>query len=424
MTRTGDQTRQGCMKQERAGLAKLRSMKVNSHGRGDPARLQEARASKLSVLAKHESKLARTRQDRNKHEPAGSAILRNMKLNSHRRGDPARLQEARASKLSVLAKHESKLARTRQDRNKHEPAGSAILRNMKLNSHRRGDPARLQEARASKLSVLAKHESKLARTRQDRNKHEPAGSAILRNMKLNSHRRGDPARLQEARASKLSVLAKHESKLARTRQDRNKHEPAGSAILRNMKLNSHRRGDPARLQEARASKLSVLAKHESKLARTRQDRNKHEPAGSAILRNMKLNSHRRGDPARLQEARASKLSVLAKHESKLARTRQDRNKHEPAGSAILRNMKLNSHRRGDPARWQEARASSLGELAKHESELARSEQTKQHCNKHEPGGSANLCSMTRTGDQTRQGCMKQERVGWANSRSVKVNLHV
>ncbi|PKI55973.1 hypothetical protein CRG98_023629 [Punica granatum] len=211
----GEQARQGCKKHERAGSANLRSIKVNSHGRADSARLQEARASRLGVLARHESELARTRQDCNKHEPAGSAILRGMKLNSHRRADSARLQEARASRLGVLARHESELARTRQDCNKHEPAGSAILRGMKLNSHRRADSARLQEARASRLGVLARHESELARTRQDCNKHEPAGSAILRGMKLNSHRRADSARLQEARASRLGVLARHESELAR-----------------------------------------------------------------------------------------------------------------------------------------------------------------------------------------------------------------
>ncbi|PKH99256.1 hypothetical protein CRG98_049663, partial [Punica granatum] len=61
-------------------------MKVSSHGRGDPAGLQVARASRLGELAKHERKLARVSR-------------------------PGKVAKARASRLSELAKHESKLAR-------------------------------------------------------------------------------------------------------------------------------------------------------------------------------------------------------------------------------------------------------------------------------------------------------------------------
>ncbi|PKI26131.1 hypothetical protein CRG98_049180, partial [Punica granatum] len=61
-------------------------MKVKSHGSADPARWQDARASRLVELAKHESKLARVSR-------------------------PSKVGKARASRLGELAKHESKLAR-------------------------------------------------------------------------------------------------------------------------------------------------------------------------------------------------------------------------------------------------------------------------------------------------------------------------
>ncbi|PKI18304.1 hypothetical protein CRG98_049422, partial [Punica granatum] len=50
----GEETRQGRKKHEPAGLVNLRSMKVNSHGCADPARQQEAQASRLGEIPKNE----------------------------------------------------------------------------------------------------------------------------------------------------------------------------------------------------------------------------------------------------------------------------------------------------------------------------------------------------------------------------------
>ncbi|OWM84416.1 hypothetical protein CDL15_Pgr002281 [Punica granatum] len=112
-SRTGrgpGKTGQGCKMQEGGGSANFRCQKLNSHGLADPAMLQEARAKWLGELAMQESKLARTRQGYMRHEGGGSANLRCKKVNSHRLGDPTRLQEARARWLGELKVQESKLA--------------------------------------------------------------------------------------------------------------------------------------------------------------------------------------------------------------------------------------------------------------------------------------------------------------------------
>ncbi|PKI39048.1 hypothetical protein CRG98_040559 [Punica granatum] len=447
VARGTSETLQGCKRHERGGSANWRCMKVNSHGLADPPRLQEARARWLGELAMHESKLARTLQGCKRHERGGSANWRCMKVNSHGLADPPRLQEARARWLGELAMHESKLARTLQGCKRHERGGSANWRCMKVNSHGLADPPRLQEARARWLGELAMHESKLARTLQGCKRHERGGSANWRCMKVNSHGLADPPRLQEARARWLGELAMHESKLARTLQGCKRHERGGSANWRCMKVNSHGLADPPRLQEARARWLGELAMHESKLARTLQGCKRHERGGSANWRCMKVNSHGLADPPRLQEARARWLGELAMHESKLARTLQGCKRHERGGSANWRCMKVNSHGLADPPRLQEARARWLGELAMHESKLAR---TLQGCKRHERGGSANwrcmkvnshgLADPPRLQEararwlgelamhesklaRTLQGCKRHERGGSANWRCMKVNSH-
>ncbi|PKI38308.1 hypothetical protein CRG98_041303 [Punica granatum] len=189
--RTSQQTRQGCNMHERGGSANLPCRKVNSHGLANPARLEEARARWLGELAVQESKLARvskpskvargtsgvvwrtcgagkwartsqqTRQGCNMHERGGSANLPCRKVNSHRLGEPARLQEARSRWL-------------------------ANLRCKKVSWHGLADRAMLQEAQSRWLGELAVQE------------------------KL--------ARLQEALARWLGELAVQESKLARVRK--------------------------------------------------------------------------------------------------------------------------------------------------------------------------------------------------------------
>ncbi|PKI48203.1 hypothetical protein CRG98_031405 [Punica granatum] len=216
VARGTSETRQGCKRHERGGLAKLRCRKVNSHGLADPPRLQEARARWPSEIAVQESKLARvsrpakvargtseTRQGCKRHERGGLAKLRCRKVNSHGLADPPRLQEARARWPSEIAVQESKLARvsrpakvargtseTRQGCKRHERGGLAKLRCRKVNSHGLADPPRLQEARARWPSEIAVQE-------------------------INSHGLADPPRLQEARARWPSEIAVQESKLAR-----------------------------------------------------------------------------------------------------------------------------------------------------------------------------------------------------------------
>ncbi|OWM77090.1 hypothetical protein CDL15_Pgr007985 [Punica granatum] len=415
-------TRQGCKRHERGFSANLRCKKVSSHGLVDPARLQEAQASWLDELAVQESKLSLTRQVCKRHERSGSANLLCKNLNSHGLADQAMLQEARASWLGELAVMESKLARdsshgkvargtseTRQGCKRHKRGGSASLRCRKVSSHGLANPARLQEARGRWLSELEVQESKLTRvSRPDkvsRGKSEVesklarvikpgkvargtsevarrtcgAGSANLLCRKVNSNGLADRARLQEARARWLGELAVQESKLARlTRQGCKRDERGGSANLRCRKVSSHGLANPARSQEARARWLSELAVQESKLARVArgtseigQGCKRNERSGSANLRCKKLNLHRLADPTMLQEARARWLGELAVMESKLSLTRQGCKRHERRGSANLRCKKLNTQGLADPARLKEARAWWLGELAVHESKLAR-----------------------------------------------------
>ncbi|PKI38893.1 hypothetical protein CRG98_040716 [Punica granatum] len=406
-----------------------------------------------------------------RHERGRLANLRRKKLNSHRLAEPARLQEARARSPGELAAQEIKLASasraskvargtsepSQQGCKRHERGRLANLRRKKLNSHRLAEPARLQEARARSPGELAAQEIKLASasraskvargtsepSQQGCKRHERGRLANLRRKKLNSHRLAEPARLQEARARSPGELAAQEIKLASasraskvargtsepSQQGCKRHERGRLANLRRKKLNSHRLAEPARLQEARARSPGELAAQEIKLASasraskvargtsepSQQGCKRHERGRLANLRRKKLNSHRLAEPARLQEARARSPGELAAQEIKLASasraskvargtsepSQQGCKRHERGRLANLRRKKLNSHRLAEPARLQEARARSPGELAAQEIKLASasraskvargtSEPSQQGCKRHERGGSANL----------------------------------
>ncbi|PKI63125.1 hypothetical protein CRG98_016485 [Punica granatum] len=296
--RTGLLIRQGCKRHGGGGSANLRCRKVCAHWFADPARLQEAWGRWLSELAVQERKYARTglliRQGCKRHGGGGSANLRCRKVCAHWFADPARLQEARASRLGKLAFQENKRARVsrpgkvargtsevarrtcgagkyartglliRQGCKRQEGGGSANLRCKKVSSPGLADPAWLQEARARWLGERVGQEIKLAR--------------------VSSHGLAYPARLQEARARWLGELK----------------------VL----VSSHGLAYPARLQEARARWLGELK----------------------VL----VSSHGLAYPARLQEARARWLGELK--------------------------VLVSSHGLAYPARLQEARARWLGEL--------------------------------------------------------------
>ncbi|PKI35507.1 hypothetical protein CRG98_044102, partial [Punica granatum] len=96
--------------------------KYTRTGLADPARLQEARARWSGELAVKESKVARVSRPgkvargasevaRRTCDARNSKNLRCKRVNSHGLGDLARLQEARGRWLGELAAQESKLAR-------------------------------------------------------------------------------------------------------------------------------------------------------------------------------------------------------------------------------------------------------------------------------------------------------------------------
>ncbi|PKI75952.1 hypothetical protein CRG98_003654 [Punica granatum] len=284
---------------------------------------------------------------------------------------------------------------------RHERGGSANMRCRKVNSHGLADPAGLQVARVRSLGELAVQESKLARasrpgrvasgtseTQQGCRRHEGGGSEDLWCREVNSHGLADPASLQEARTRKVI---------------------------------SHGIADPARLQEARARWLFNLAVQESF--------DGHERGGLANLRWWKVNSHELADLASFHGARARCLGELAVQEGKLTRINRPgkvaRGTSEVArrtwgaigqergGSANLRCKKVSSHRLADRARFQEARARWLGELAVQESYLARISKPGKV-----PRGTSEVAR--RTCGATRQGCKRHERGGSANMRCMKV----
>ncbi|PKI71349.1 hypothetical protein CRG98_008261 [Punica granatum] len=382
---TGEQARQTC------GAGK----KVGSHGLADPARLQEARASRLGKLAVQESRLARVSRPgkvaRGTGEQARQTCGAGKKVGSHGLADPARLQEARASRLGKLAVQESRLARVSRPgkvaRGTGEQARQTCGAGKKVGSHGLADPARLQEARASRLGKLAVQESRLARVSRPgkvaRGTGEQARQTCGAGKKVGSHGLADPARLQEARASRLGKLAVQESRLARVSRPgkvaRGTGEQARQTCGAGKKVGSHGLADPARLQEARASRLGKLAVQESRLARVSRPgkvaRGTGEQARQTCGAGKKVGSHGLADPARLQEARASRLGKLAVQESRLARVSRPgkvaRGTGEQARQTCGAGKKVGSHGLADPARLQEARASRLGKLAVQESRLAR-----------------------------------------------------
>ncbi|PKI37292.1 hypothetical protein CRG98_042319 [Punica granatum] len=278
----GEQTRQGCKRHEQRGSANLRCKKLNSQGLADPARLKEARAWWLGVLAVKESILALVstlgKVARGTSEVARRTCGARKKVNSHGLSNPARLQEARARWLGELA------VQTKQCCKRHERGGSANLRCRKVSWHGLADRARLQEERAKWPGELAVQEIKLARvcrpsnvatttseTRQGCKRHERSVSVNLRCKKLNSHGLADQAMLQEARARWLGELAVQESKLARVSRPSNVARGTSEVAWRTCgdgkKVSSHGLADPARLQEAQTRWLGELAVQESKLAR-------------------------------------------------------------------------------------------------------------------------------------------------------------
>ncbi|PKI37285.1 hypothetical protein CRG98_042328, partial [Punica granatum] len=206
-------------------------------------------------------------------------------------------------------------------------------------------------------------------------------------------------RLQEARARWLGELPVQESKLARvsrfgkvarstgkvarrtceTRQGCKRHERGGSANLRCKKVNSNGLADPARLQEARARWLGELAVQESNLPRV--SRPGKVAKGRCVMARRtcgvgkKVSSHGLADLARWQEARARWLGELAVQESNLPRV--SRPGKVAKGRCVMARRtcgvgkKVSSHGLADLARWQEARARWLGELAVQESNLPR-----------------------------------------------------
>ncbi|PKI62934.1 hypothetical protein CRG98_016673 [Punica granatum] len=447
-------TRQGCKGHERGGPMNLRCRKVSSHGLANLARSQEARARWLDELAVQETKLARVSRlgkvaratsevalracGAGKHERGGSANLRCKKVNSNGLADPARLPDARARWLGELAVQEmtfarvsrpgkvargtSEVARRTSGCKGHERGGSMNLRRKKVSSHGLANLARSQEARARWLGELVVQEMKLARVSIPgkvakglsvvarrtcgARKYERGGSANFRCKKVNSNWLADPERLQEARARWLGELAAQEmnfaweSKLARvsrsgkvarstgevarrtfeqTWQGCKRHERGGSANLRCKKVSSHGLADPARLQEARARWLGELAVQEMKLARVSRlgkvARGTSEVALRTCGAGKKVSSHGLADPARWQEARARWLGEVAVQESKLARVSRSGKGARSTGEVVRRTCeagkKISSHGLADLARLQEARARWLGELQVQESKLAR-----------------------------------------------------
>ncbi|PKI62935.1 hypothetical protein CRG98_016674 [Punica granatum] len=405
--------------------------KVSSHGLADPARWQEARARWLGELAvqesnlPRESKLARVsgpgKVARGTSEVARRTCGARKKVSSHGLADPARWQEARARWLGELAvqesnlPRESKLARVsgpgKVARGTSEVARRTCGARKKVSSHGLADPARWQEARARWLGELAvqesnlPRESKLARVsgpgKVARGTSEVARRTCGARKKVSSHGLADPARWQEARARWLGELAvqesnlPRESKLARVsgpgKVARGTSEVARRTCGARKKVSSHGLADPARWQEARARWLGELAvqesnlPRESKLARVsgpgKVARGTSEVARRTCGARKKVSSHGLADPARWQEARARWLGELAvqesnlPRESKLARVsgpgKVARGTSEVARRTCGARKKVSSHGLADPARWQEARARWLGELAVQESNLPR-----------------------------------------------------
>ncbi|PKI38306.1 hypothetical protein CRG98_041301 [Punica granatum] len=406
-TLTGKQTRQGCKRHERGGSANLRCRKVGSHGLANSARLQQARARWFRELAVQESKQARvsrlgkTRQGCKRHERGGSANLRCRKVSSHGLADPARLHEARASRLGELAVQEIKLARVSRPSNvargTSEVARRTCSDGKKEGSHGLANSARSQHARARWLGELAVLESKLTRvgrpgkgargtkeTWQRCKRHEGGGSVNLQCRKVSWHGLADRARLQEPGARWLGELAVHEIKHARVSRP-GKVGRGTSVVARRTcgggkKVSSHELANPARLQQARARWFRELAVQESKQARvsrlgkTQQSCKRHERGGSANLRCRKVCSHGLADPAKLQEARARWLGELAVQESMLARVSRPskvaRGTSEVARRTCGAGKKVCSHGLADPAKLQEARARWLGELPVQESNVS------------------------------------------------------
>ncbi|PKI75955.1 hypothetical protein CRG98_003657 [Punica granatum] len=135
------------------------------------------------------------------------------------------------------------------------------------------------------------------------------------------------------------------------------------------------------------------------------------------MRCKKIRSNRLADPARLQVDRGRWLGELAVHESKLARVSRPR-KDAGGTSEVAR-------RTCDRARLHEARARWLGELAVQESKLAWvSIPSKVASGRNEVArrtyGSRKY---TRTGKRTRQGCKRHEGGGSSNLRRRKVSSH-
>ncbi|PKI43668.1 hypothetical protein CRG98_035943 [Punica granatum] len=113
-------------------------------------------------------------------------------------------------------------------------------------------------------------------------------------------------------------------------------------------------------------------------------------------------------------------------------------KDERGGSVNLRSTKVSSHGLADPARLQEGRARWLGELAEHESKLARvsgpgkvargtSEvarrtcgPTPERCKRHERGGSANLrCKKVNSNGLADPGTLQETRARWLGELAVQ-----
>ncbi|PKI71347.1 hypothetical protein CRG98_008259 [Punica granatum] len=311
------------------------------------------------------------------------------------------LQEARARWLGEPTVHEIKLARVSRSSNVARGTSEVARRTCgagkKVGSHGLADPAKLQEAQARWLGELKVQESKLARVSRPNKvaRGEQGGSANLRCRRVSSHGLADPAKLQEARASWFGELAVQEN--------------------------------PARLQEARTRSLGELKVQGSKLARVSR-------------------------PGKVAKSTSEEARRTLGAESELARVSRPNKvaRGERGGSANLRCRKVNSdgladpgrkvssHELADPAGFQEAPASWLGELALQEVNLARvstpgkvargtSEVARRTCGagKHEPGGSANLrCRKVNSHELANSAGLQEARARWlANLRCKKGNSH-
>ncbi|PKI75951.1 hypothetical protein CRG98_003653 [Punica granatum] len=200
----------------------------------------------------------------------------------------------------------------------------------------------------------------------------------MRCMKVRSNRLADPARLQVARARWLGKLAVQEN--------------------------------TARFQEARARWLAELAVLESNLARVsrpdRVPRGTNEMVLELAVQEIKLPG-------------VTRPGMVARGTNEVGRRTcgglQGCKRHERGRSADLRCKIVNSHGLVDPARLQEARARLLGELAVHESKLARVTR---------PGMVAR--GTNEVGRRTcggLQGCKRHERGRSADLRCKIVNSH-